>query len=337
MTNLTNFSVVIKKMIIPFIFLVLVIFLLTIIYNRFINKTENKLPRVSPPALQGLKQKAQKFQTTNLTIDNNQPESIYTFETNISTNSVNVTEKLLNITKIKTEPIKSKDINLGEGKLYSTNEGFILAYEKAVVFQKAIKQKLLKPLPQDIEPLKNSARDALTRVLDTSQVSLEPKITYLKFSGEDLEESSKENATLIQFFFEYNAAGLPLISNSPPISINMDADSNLIKMDILLLPQLTQQASYPTITSKSATGILEVGGGTLVKIESEREDAIAATSLGVVDLQRGYLAYYLDKHTNSISPVWVFEGIGKTFNKDAHVLYIVPAIDAKYFSTPKQP
>ncbi len=337
MTNLTNLSVVIKKMIVPFMFILLVAFLILIIYIRYNKKTDKGLPQTPPLKLQGLKQKAQKFQTVNLTIDNNQPESIYTFETSISTNSTNVTEKLLIISKIKTEPVKSKDINLGEGKLYSTNEGFILAYEKAVVFQKAIKQKLLKPLPQDIEPLKNSARNALTRVLDTSQVSLEPKITYLKFSGEDPEEVSKENATLIQFFFEYNTAGLPLISNSPPISINMDADSNLIKMDILLLPQLTQQASYPTITSKSATDILEVGGGTLVKIKSEREDAIAATSLGVVDLQRGYLTYYLDKHTNSISPVWVFEGVGKTFDKDAQVLYIVPAIDAKYFSTPKQP
>lgn len=337
MTNLTNLSAGLKKSMTPFILAVLIATLTALIYFRYMKKSEESIPQIPFPSFPALKQKIHNFQTGNLKIDKDQPDSVYTFDTSMSVDNTTATQHLLNISKIKSEPISTKDINLGEGKLYSSNEGFVLSYEKAVVYQKTMSQQQFKPLPQNIESLKNSARDILTTIIDGSFINLEPKIIYLKFTGEDITEVPKDDAHFIKFHFGYKVEGISVISNSPPISVTLDTDATLITIDLLLLPQPTQKTLYPVISAKEAVNSLEKGNGTLVRLDSEREDAITATTLGVVDLRRGYLAYYLNKRESSLNPVWVFEGKGEIFNKEASALLVVPAIDPRYLFKPIQP
>lgn len=147
-------------------------------------------------------------------------------------------------------------------------------------------------------------------------------VTYLKFSGQDLiETSSLSTAQAVRVdFLKDLLEGLPVIPagyNRSGVHIifsgSAEKTAQVLKAAYLdFPPELTTSATYPTISGQQAWEMLQQGKGFVLRPLLNGSEAI---------IRKIYLAY-LEKETYQpyLQPVYVFEG-------DQNFVGIVPAID----------
>jgi len=186
----------------------------------------------------------------------------------------------------------------------------------------------------DQTTLEQTAIDTLQK-LGATRAS-DPTITYSKYIGESLTDTSNPNdANYINFLFDYQLDQLLVTSNSAMLKVSYTSDGSIFKIEITPFETEGSTERYPLVNINQALELLK-NGNYLTNISGERDDLILLKNIANVDLNKAYLAYYFTYTDNKVQPVWVFEGTGKTSVGEVKVKYAVPAIEERFYKSNQQ-
>jgi hypothetical protein len=331
MTSLTNTSTLIRKLAPPVVVFVVVSLLLTLIYFRFFTKDDTKtLSLLSKPQITALPTKTTSFSTNNLKVEKT-PKKLDVFINNHDKFTENDNFTILSQFNLKNEPQPLKDVNRGEGKLFSADKGFLIIYESTFVYQ-AYVDKNLGANSFNLESLKQKSLD-LFRDFGITNVS-EPRTDYSRFKGEDVEKVLiPTEANFINFHYNHLLNGFKVISNAELLTSTYDSNGSIFKLELTRFQPGNTKGVYPLISIDKAIELLKENA-LLINITGTREDLTLLKTIASTDLKSAYLAYYFSYLDTDIQPVWVFEGLAKTVVGNVEVIYVTPAVDPRFFTQP---
>lgn len=329
MTQLAEISSFIKNKGQPFVFAILVAVISALIYYRYFNHNKNiQLPQQQKPSVASLPTKTSRFDTGNLIVENTEIKKLPIYTKVEKTFGENDKKTFLSFFGLKNDSQKIQDVNRGKGEVFRADNGFLIIYEKSMVYQTYVNAD--KTTGQfNEESLEQKAQETLQQLglnLNTSSNS-----SYTKLEGEALiDTNNPSEANFINFLFNYQLNQLKVTSNSELVKISFSNNGSLFKVEMTLFDAGQPSENYPLVSIDQAIEVLK-NGDYLTNISGNRDDLILLKSIASVDLNKAYLAYYFAYSDVFVQPVWVFEGTGQSSVGKFNVKYAVPAIQEKFF------
>ena len=341
MPNLTTTIQLIKRASTVLVFLFLVSLLLVAIFFRYQKKAPQEAPPVpisSPIINQNPNQKQPALlnlsQLETATIPENLPAFIaqkYTI-TDIAAQTL---AKGFGITNnpsfVEEETLDGKQYNWDEGNLSLT------VSQTSLLFKNKTK---ITGVKLSLKELKEKAAFFVQKVPLADNLAIDDQKTkYLTITDKDRlkSASSFENAHLVEFSYQKNLSGLPLLTNqpdSPYTSIDIAKDGQVVYLSSRFFEKFTQLDSYPIKSASEAVDQIKNGQGKIVltQILDENGQALELFRNQPININSALinklsLAYFLpDNPQETIQPIFVAEGNFQRENEKGRVLIYLAAI-----------
>ena len=332
--NLTAISQFIKKytgMILASAVIITLVFAITIIYQ---NKKTSQLPLLKPPQLALFSIKIKSLDTQNLKEPKNIIYLLPTYASELNSDFLKESPALASKLGISKNPIQTKDVNLGQGNLYSDQNSVLSVYKNSISYQK------LNLKPQKGKFDKDQAAEIAKKYLsslglDTSFLNLAGS-TLETIVGDNIVETQDPNqADQINLNFSYALSEVPIITNSLPTNASVDISGQVTSFNFRPLGNPKPLNKYPLIKYDEVIQHLQSGKGSVILIEGLGSYASQLSSIDKVTVYNPRLAYFIPQDLSApIQPVWVFDGQATVNNSQIYLTLALPAIQEKFFTKP---
>ncbi len=324
MTNLSNFSENFKR----FGWIIAVVILALIFVALILFRFSNGKTTVAPQPTQQIQfdsfgGKPSQFNSQNLTLPSTYPETLPLYQpAESSKNLLAVASTFATKFGFKNQPTNLEDKSvLGNGLLFSDPDKVLSVYKYLVTYQKYLTQS--PPATFNILQLKQKALALLSNL---QIVNLnDPQTIFMRLQGETLGKTQEKDAAFVRFHFTTQLSGLPIVSSKEGADVTLDSAGNVIQFSYRESSFNPKEGSYKIISPQQALANIDAQGS-LINVQGNEDGVETIKALGVVNLRKAYLAYYLPiKTPDEIQPIWIFEGDGQPKDLPITVQFAVPA------------
>lgn len=186
-------------------------------------------------------------------------------------------------------------------------------------------------------PDATSAAEGVVRFLTAKQLlsgaaSLIPLQTkYFLINDIANREESQARGNLALVSYQYKIGDYPLYQQeryAASVTALVGANNYFRSVAVTLPPVATLLGEKPVVSPAQAAIMLQNDKGSLVSISGKSYDTAVSPSFVQVDINATYIAYFEEKKSSTLVPVYVFEGVvsgGDSLVNGAHAVYMVPA------------
>ena len=339
MTTLNSLSETFKKFLWLIPFLILIIFFTLVLIIKSVPKKPS-IPKIDKPNLSIAAQISSNFDVSNLEKPTDIPKELPVYNLSSMVSFLDKAQKISQNLGFTNPPEKTSDIDLGEGLTYTNdnpllinNHDILNIYPQSINLAKSALKNNSQKL--SLEELKTKA----SAYLENTGIKIIPEAlstTYLKISQHDtIEVTDPNQATYVNFSFYPKLQQYPVVASGYKNNIGINFQGDVLSMTLRNFKAEPQNQQYPINSYDDALNLLQSGHATIINI-TEPENTISQNL--DVSLQIAYLAYYPSQdNSNSVQPVWIFEGESKTTSGVVKTIYAIPAISSQYLKPNPKP
>lgn len=345
MASLTTIAQTFKKAAPVLVFLLLITLLIGLILFRY-KKPMPQLRPTEPVASPSIPQNPNLKQPTSFDFSQVQkptvPNSLPVFKAQPTELIDSLAQAAASSFGITTKPLFI-DENTLDSKLYSFKEDDItLAISQTVIRyeKKSFKAEEASNLTE--QDLQNSVLSFIQKkpILDKTVVFNPQKTKYLKKTptGRLASARSFADAQIVEFSYDKNLVGLPLIETSPDLgqtTVRITKSGEIIYLRSRFFANLSESDPHPTKTPKEAIAEVAAGQGKIVQTALLDESAQALelfrfqpVDIGQLNVVSINLAYFVPQNlAELLQPIYVFEGYSqKAIGQKIRVIVYLPAV-----------
>jgi hypothetical protein len=195
---------------------------------------------------------------------------------------------------------------------------------------------LLSPPKPITQPSLETAASSFLASLGAPHIPSDITLTSVQYfapnQGNPNQQQSAEGATLFQLNYSYVLGGTPLYSeklgSSPDVWVQLDSAGAIVACGATLIPKTEEKRAMSVVSEgEAAKALLGSGVGVFYTslANASNELVLLSSPPTSVSVEKSSLVYYYSSKTNSVEPVYLFWGTGKTPDGVVKTLSVVPA------------
>ncbi len=340
MIPLSTTANTVKKTLIWLSVVFIIILLVFLIVFRFKTTHERNVEtpseKIDPPVLASAAITTRQFNTQQLKLPQNIPESLMVYKSKENANFLDNANLLAQNLGFNEPPTETSDAIVGKKLFYDSKNIYLSIFANGFSYTNLSTELITAGQFADSTELASSAISFISKLGIQTNFSDDHTTGYFQNSGEfEKVVGNSQDANIIELNFNHKLSGLRVIGQNTEVFARFNKLDEMREVVFNQFNSGEKLTNYAIIEPEEALKQLIAGRGSLVNAIAPSDYSPIPKQLNSVSLQAAYLAYYKPSNPKqTIQPVWVFEGTSNVNNEDAFLIYAVPAIDPQYFKTP---